>query len=260
MGAAHQAGRIIMDHYGKLDHTQISAKNRDFRNDFVTEVDARAEACIISYVRRAFPDHAILAEESGKHDMASPYRWIIDPLDGTTNFIHGIPMFAVSIALEVNGVLEVGVVLEPSREELFVAERGRGAFMNDRRISVSQNSQYRRLLLATGFPFKDFKFVDDYLKLFRFFMAHSSGIRRAGSAALDLCYLACGRFDGFWELCLNPWDIAAGALIVEEAGGRITNFQGGPDFLYTGNIVGSNGLIQQWMLDNVREVFGDRLT
>lgn len=253
IGAALQAARIIMDYFGKT--VQIDAKQH---HDFVTEVDRRSEETIIQYIHRAFPDHEILAEESGCHTNVSPYRWIIDPLDGTTNFIHGMPMFAVSIALEVEGDLKVGVVYEPIRKEMFVAEKGKGAFLNDRKIAVSKTSEHAHCLLATGFPFRNFDMLDDYLRLFKFFMMHVSGIRRPGSAALDLCYLACGRFDGFWELNLNPWDMAAGALIIKEAGGTITRFNGGDGFLYRGHVIGSNGLIQSWMLDAAREAFKEK--
>ncbi len=252
VGAALKAGRLIKSYYGKtfsVDHKQY--------HDFVTEVDRRSEESIIDHITRAFPDHEILAEESGAYQKSN-YRWIIDPLDGTTNFIHGMPMFAVSIALEVNGILEVGVVYEPIREELFVAERGKGAFLNDRKIHVSRNSEHSTCLLATGFPFRNFDLVDDYLKMFRELMGQVSGIRRAGSAALDLCYVACGRFDGFWELNLNPWDIAAGTLLIQEAGGRITNFNGGEDFLYKGHVIGSNSLLHEWLLNTARSIFNEK--
>ncbi len=254
VGAAMQAGRILSEYAGKT--IRIDAKQH---HDFVTEVDQRSEEAIIQYIRRAFPGHDILAEESGADPKGGDYRWIIDPLDGTTNFIHGMPMYAVSIALEVAGDLTVAVVYEPVRRELFVAEKGRGAYLNDRRLSVSRTSTLSRCLLATGFPFRDFSLVDDYLKSFRYFMSHVSGIRRAGSAALDLCYLACGRFDGFWELNLKPWDMAAGVLIIREAGGLVTSPSGGTDFLYRGNIVGSNGLIHPWMLEAFRELIGEKV-
>lgn len=255
VGAALQAGRIISDYFGKA--IQIDEKRK---NDFVTEVDKSSEEAIIKYLHRAFPTHEILAEESGRHQRASECRWIIDPLDGTTNFIHGMPMFCVSIALEVAGELEVGVVYEPVRKELFVAERGHGAFLNDRKISVSANIEKPRCLLATGFPFKNFDFMDDYLSIFKAFMTQTAGIRRAGSAALDLCYLACGRFDGFWELNLNPWDMAAGTLMIREAGGKITNFSGGNNFLYRGNVIGSNSVLHEWMLSTVRDTIGDKVS
>jgi myo-inositol-1(or 4)-monophosphatase len=254
VGAAMQAARVIMDGYGKV--FQIDVKHH---HDFVTDIDRRSEATIIQHIRRAFPDHEILAEESGKHEQTSDYRWIIDPLDGTTNFIHGMPMFAVSIALEVQGELHAGVVYEPVRKELFTAEKNKGAFLNDRKIAVSTTAEKARCLLATGFPFRNFSMLDDYLRIFKYFMTRTSGIRRPGSAALDLCYLACGRYDGFWELNLNPWDMAAGTLIIEEAGGRITDFSGGDHFLYKGNIIGSNGHIHAWMLDGVKEVLQERL-
>ncbi len=250
VGAAMQAGRIIMESYGKV--LQIEAKQH---HDFVTEVDKHSEDAILRYIRRFFPDHEILAEESGQHASAGSSRWIVDPLDGTTNFIHGVPMFAVSIALEVEGEVTAAVVYEPVRKELFTAEKGKGALLNGRKIRVSPEKERSRCLLATGFPFRNYELLDDYLSLFRYFMTQVSGIRRPGSAALDLCYLACGRYDGFWELNLKPWDMAAGALIIKEAGGTITDFAGRKDFLYKGNVIGSNTLIHSWMLEAAREVF-----
>lgn len=254
VGAAVQAGRIIMDGFGNV--REISTKQH---HDFVTEIDHRSEECIIGRIERAFPEHAILAEESGRRDKPGPCRWIIDPLDGTTNFIHGMPMFAVSIALEVDGVLEVGVVYDPAKKELFSAQRGKGAFLNERRISVSRAVDRRTCLLATGFPFRDFDLVDAYLRSFRIFMTEVAGIRRPGSAALDLAYLAAGRYDGFWELNLNPWDMAAGALLITEAGGQITGFAGGADFLDKGHVVGSNRILHAWMLASLREAFGEKI-
>lgn len=253
VGAAMQAGRVIMDGYGKV--LQVEAKQH---HDFVTEVDKDAEASIIKYIRRAFPDHEILAEESGRHENVNACRWIIDPLDGTTNFIHGMPMFAVSIALEVGGELTAGAVYEPVRKELFTAEKNKGAFLNGRKISVSSEAEKSRCLLATGFPFRNYELLDEYLKIFKSFMTQVSGIRRPGSAALDLCYLACGRYDGFWELNLKPWDIAAGTLIIQEAGGVITDFSGRKDFLYKGNVIGSNSKIHSWMLDAVRDILKEK--
>jgi myo-inositol-1(or 4)-monophosphatase len=253
VGAAMQAGRIIMESYGKVQ--QIEAKQH---HDFVTEVDKRSEESIIRYIHRTFSEHEILAEESGKHENVNACKWIIDPLDGTTNFIHGVPMFAVSIALEVDGELTTAAVYEPVRKELFTAEKGKGAFLNGRKITVSSRTEKTRCLLATGFPFRNYELVGEYLDLFKFFMTQVSGIRRPGSAALDLCYLACGRYDGFWELNLKPWDIAAGALIIREAGGTITDFAGRKDFLYKGNIIGSNSLIHPWMLESARNVFREK--
>ena len=253
-GAALQAGRIIMEGYGNVREVQTKQYH-----DFVTEIDKRSEECIIQHLERAFPSHGILAEESGASERSGSFRWIIDPLDGTTNFIHGIPLFAVSIALEVEGVLEVGVVYEPIRKELFTAQRGRGAFLNDRKIRVSKTNDLQRCVMATGFPFRNFDLIDGYLKSFRRFMTEVSGIRRPGSAALDLCYLAAGRYDGFWELNLNPWDMAAGALLIREAGGKITTFSGGDDFLARGNVVGSNTLIHDWMLGLLRESFEENI-
>jgi myo-inositol-1(or 4)-monophosphatase len=253
VGAAMQAGRAIMEGYGKA--LQIEAKQH---HDFVTEVDKSSEAAIIKYIHRAFPDHEILAEESGKHENVNACRWIIDPLDGTTNFIHGMPMFAVSIALEVEGILTAAAVYEPVRKELFTAEKNKGAFLNGRKISVSTVSDKSRCLLATGFPFRNYELLDEYLQIFKSFMTQVSGVRRPGSAALDLCYLACGRYEGFWELNLKPWDIAGGTLIIQEAGGTITDFAGRNDFLYRGNVIGSNSKIHAWMLETVQDVLQEK--
>lgn len=245
--AAAGAARIIMRQYGKT--LQVDEKHR---HDFVTEIDRQSEAFIIQTIRRAFPGHEILAEESGTHERPSPYRWIVDPLDGTTNYIHGIPFFAISIALEINGQIAAALVYEPVRQEWFTATADHGAFLNGRRIHVSSVADSAYSVLATGFPFRNYSKVDSYMKLFKFFMLNSSGIRRPGSAALDLCYLACGRFDGFWELNLSPWDVAAGSLIIKEAGGTVTDFRGGTDYIYSGTIVGSNSRIHSWMLDAIR--------
>jgi len=233
--AARRAGGII--NRASLDRGGLEVRAKQ-ANDFVTEVDRAAEAAIIEIVRRAHPDHAILAEESGALPSAhAEYRWVIDPLDGTTNFIHGFPQYCVSIAVQHRGVTAHAVVYDPSRNELFTASRGRGAFLDDRRIRVSRCTRLREALIGTGFPFKELARLDLYLRQLRTLMAGTAGVRRAGAAALDLAWVACARMDGFWELGLSPWDMAAGALLVREAGGLVGDLAGGPDYLERGDIV-----------------------
>jgi myo-inositol-1(or 4)-monophosphatase len=234
--AARRAGQIINRASLDLDLVQVSSKRH---NDFVTEVDKAAEAAIIGVLRDAYPEHAILAEESGASGQ-SDYRWIIDPLDGTTNYIHGFPQYAVSIALAHKGIVTQAVVYDPTRNELFTASRGRGAFLNDHRIRVTKRVKVQDALLGTGFPFRVFEHADAYFGMFRELMEKSAGIRRAGAAALDLAYVAAGRLDGFWEIGLSPWDMAAGALLITEAGGLVGDLTGEPRYLDSGNIVGGN--------------------
>jgi myo-inositol-1(or 4)-monophosphatase len=243
--AARQAGNVIMRHLDRLDTLNIQTKAH---NDFVSEVDVRAEAEIIDIISKAYPDHAILAEESGTRS-GSTYQWIIDPLDGTTNFLHGYTHFAVSIALSREGVLEHGVIFDPIRNEMFTAGRGRGAHLNDRRMRVSSVSRLENALLGTGFPFRAMTHLDPWLKMFRAMLLRTSGIRRAGSAALDLAHVACGRFDGFWELGLKPWDLAAGCLLIQEAGGLVTDLDDAQSFMESGNIIAANPAIHPQMLE-----------
>ncbi len=209
------------------------------RNDFVTAADRAAERAIIDEIRRTCPDHAILSEECGALGE-SEFRWVIDPLDGTKNFIHGIPHFSISIAAQRKRVTEHAVVYDPLREELYTASRGGGAFLNDHRIRVARRASLDGAMLATGFPFRQKDRLDAYLRMFRDLFAHATDVRRAGSAALDLAYVAAGRVDGFWELGLKPWDMAAGALLIREAGGLCTDFGGGDAYLETGNIIADN--------------------
>jgi len=246
--AARSAGNIIIQNMDKVDQLSVQVKDR---NDFVSEVDRQAEQAIIYVLRKAYPDHAILAEESGAQQGDS-YQWIIDPLDGTTNFLHGFPQFAVSIALRHKGRLEQAVVYDPLRQELFTATRGSGALMNDRRIRVSKRITLEGALLGTGFPFKAQQHLDTYLEMFRSLFPESAGIRRAGSAALDLAYVASGRLDGFWEIGLNIWDMAAGVLLIQEAGGLSGDLTGGHDYLDTGNIVAGNPKLFAAILKNIR--------
>ncbi|MFT4171018.1 MAG: inositol monophosphatase family protein [Rhodocyclaceae bacterium] len=231
--AARRAGTIINRGTLDLDLLQVRAKSQ---NDFVTEIDAAAEQAIIEVIREAYPEHAILAEESGQTGDAE-FQWIIDPLDGTTNFIHGFPQYAVSIALAEKGVVQQAVIYDPNRNELFTASRGRGAFLNERRIRVSKRTRLSESLVATGFPFKTMEHMDAYLGMFRELAEKTAGLRRPGAAALDLAYVACGRVDGFFELGLMPWDMAAGTLLVSEAGGLVSDFSGESAYLETGNLV-----------------------
>jgi myo-inositol-1(or 4)-monophosphatase len=237
--AARAAGAIINRGSQDLDLIKITAKGP---NDFVSEVDQAAEAAIIEILLTAYPGHAILAEESGREHGAqnSEFCWIIDPLDGTTNFLHGLPMYAVSIALAFRGVVQQAVVYDPTRNDLFYASRGRGAFLNDKRLRVSKRTRLADCLIGTGFPFRKGDNLPRYLKMFETVMSACAGLRRPGAAALDLCYVAAGWYDGFFETGLSPWDLAAGSLIITEAGGLVGNFTGEADFLHQREIVAGN--------------------
>lgn len=232
--AARRAGQIITRASQDVDLLKVSSKRQ---NDFVTEVDRAAEDAIVGILREAYPDHAILAEESGESGPESEYRWIIDPLDGTTNFIHGMPQYAVSIALAKNGIVEQAVVFDPNRNELFTASKGAGAFLNERRIRVSRRLKLGEALIGTGFPYRMFDKIDLYLAIFKELAEKTAGQRRPGAASLDLAYVACGRYDGFWEFGLAPWDMAAGALLISEAGGLVSDLRGNANYLETGNLV-----------------------
>jgi myo-inositol-1(or 4)-monophosphatase len=237
--AARAAGAIINRAALDLDVLKIATKGT---NDFVTEVDRAAEEAIISTLLEAYPGHGILAEESGRTRGArhSEYLWIIDPLDGTTNFIHGLPVYAVSIALAFRGRIEQAVVYDPARNDLFLASKGRGAYLNDRRLRVSKRVRMSDALIGTGFPFRKGDNFKRYLKMFEEVMQHCAGVRRPGAAALDLCYVAAGWYDGFFETGLQPWDVAAGSLIVTEAGGLVGNFTGEADFLHQREVIAGN--------------------
>ncbi|MGD1156412.1 MAG: inositol monophosphatase family protein [Terriglobia bacterium] len=246
---AREAGTLLAELF--TQPMEISYKRR---SDLVTVADRRSEALIVERLRRHFPDHAIVAEEGGGHRVSSDYCWYVDPLDGTTNFAHGFPVFSVTLGLVYRGEVIAGVVYDPTREELFTAERGAGAYLNNRRLQVSRTEKLSECLVATGFP--PFATNHDLNIQFYFrFTELSHGIRRAGSAALDLCSVAAGRFDGFWELKLNPWDKAAGSLLVTEAGGRLSNIQGQPFNLLGDDVFASNRLVHDQML----EVFADIL-
>ncbi|MDT7688914.1 MAG: monophosphatase [Acidobacteriota bacterium] len=243
---ARDAGRVLAEKFGRA--LQVSNKG-DI--DLVTEADVASERLIIERIRSYHPRHAILTEESGDVAEAggadSEYKWVIDPLDGTTNYAHGYPIFCVSIALEHDGKVVVGVVYDPTRDELFAAERGEGATLNGRRIRVSDTDDFNRSLLCTGFPY-DVRERGDFARHFRNFIMRAQSVRRDGSAALDLAYVAAGRFEGFYEEGLRPWDVAAGVLLVEEAGGRVTHFDGSAFDIYTPPIAASNGLVHDTML------------
>ena len=245
--AARAAGNVINRASMDLDRLKVNTKAP---NDFVTEVDQAAENAIIDILLAAYPGHAILAEESGRSRGAqdSEYVWIIDPLDGTTNFIHGLPVYAVSIALAHRGQVQQAVVYDPTRNDLFFASKGRGAFLNDRRLRVSKRNRMADSLIGTGFPFRKGDNFKRYLQIFEDVMQHCAGLRRPGAAALDLCYVAAGYYDGFFETGLNPWDVAAGSLIVTEAGGLVGNFTGEADFLYRREVVAGNPKIYAQMV------------
>lgn len=253
--AARSAGRILLHNFERVDAISVTNKGN---NDFVSEVDRNAEQAIIRELRSKYPDHAILAEESGAQGTSN-YRWIIDPLDGTTNYLHGFPHFSVSIALMVRDRLEHAVVYDPLREELFTATRGEGALLNDRRLRVSHRPSLEGALLSTGIPFREHGHLDAYLGMFKALISETAGIRRPGSAALDFAYVAAGRVDGFWELGLSPWDMAAGALLVQEAGGVVSDLAGGDRYLDTGNVVSGALRVHQAMLKQIQPFLTDRL-
>jgi myo-inositol-1(or 4)-monophosphatase len=238
--AARRAGAII--NRGSLDVDRLTVRTKR-ANDFVSEVDQMAEQAIIQTLLEAYPRHAILAEESGSSpgaDGDTEYQWIIDPLDGTTNFLHGVPQYAVSIALLHRGQLSQAVIYDPVRNDLFTASRGRGAFLNERRIRVTRRDKLQDALVGTGFPFRDFTHLDAYMGMFRDLVQKTAGLRRPGSAALDLAWVAAGRMDGFFEIGLNAWDIAAGCLLIMEAGGLVSDFAGNENFLQNGHVVAGN--------------------
>ncbi|HLU76443.1 MAG TPA: inositol monophosphatase family protein [Burkholderiales bacterium] len=252
--AARRAASVINRASTQLDLLTVQSKSP---NDFVTEVDRAAEAAIIEVLREAYPEHAILAEESGRSGD-SEYCWIIDPLDGTTNFIHGFPQYAISIALARNDVLEQAVIFDPVRNELFAASKGGGAFLNDRRIRVSRRIKLMDSLVGTGFPFRQNDNIEAYIGAFRELSQKTAGIRRPGAAALDLAYVACGRLDGFWEAGLSSWDMAAGALLIMEAGGLVSDFGGDSAYLDTGRLVAGTPKVFAQLLPIVQAHMGSK--
>ncbi|MFT3804297.1 MAG: inositol monophosphatase family protein [Burkholderiaceae bacterium] len=254
--AARRAGRIITRAADDIDTVKVTRKQQ---NDFVTEVDRVSEQEIIDNLLSAYPDHAILAEESGitmgpragdrPADLSqAEHIWIIDPLDGTTNFIHGLPQYAISIALMERGVITQGLVYDPNRDELFTATKGRGAFLNDRRIRVSRRTRIDEALIGTGFPYRKLDQLDAYMAMMKVMIERTAGLRRPGAAALDLAYVAAGRYDGFFEMGLAPWDLAAGSLLVAEAGGMVADFDGEARYLASGDIVAATPKVFGMML------------
>jgi myo-inositol-1(or 4)-monophosphatase len=236
--AARKAGSLITRASHDIDKLNIQSKRQ---NDFVSEVDHAAEEAIISVLHEAYPTHGFIAEESGPKNAEAEFVWVIDPLDGTTNFLHGFPQYCVSIGLLHKGVPNQAVVFDPNRNELFTATKGVGAYLNDRRIRVTKTDHLEDALMGTGFPFKEVGGIDDYLRMFKNMTLGCSGIRRPGAAALDLAWVAAGRLDGFWEIGLSPWDMAAGVLLVREAGGLVGDLAGEEKFMDSGRIVASNG-------------------
>ncbi|OGT44539.1 MAG: inositol monophosphatase [Gammaproteobacteria bacterium RIFCSPHIGHO2_12_FULL_38_11] len=244
--AARQASKIMLRALDQMDKIEITEKNP---NDFVTQVDRVSEEIIIETIHKAYPHHAILAEESGhQNNQNEEYCWVIDPLDGTRNFMQGYPQFSISIALIKKNVVELGLVYDPIRQELFTATRGQGAYLNSRRMRISPAQKMKDALIGTGFPRLDKKNTKNYLKTFENVFMQCSDIRRAGSAALDLAYVACGRLDGFWESTLKIWDMAAASLMIKESGGIVSDFQGGETYLARGNIAAANPKILRELL------------
>jgi myo-inositol-1(or 4)-monophosphatase len=253
--AARRAGDLIVKSLSRLDSLDVSSKGR---NDFVTDIDRQAEQDIITTIRRMHPDHAILAEESGRSGR-DENLWIIDPLDGTTNFLHGNPVFSVSIAFERRGRLEHAVVYDPMRQEFFTASRGEGAQLEGRKIRVSKQKELEGALIGTGFPYRaNAKWLEPYISMMRVVMTMAAGVRRPGSAALDLAFVAAGRLDGFWELGLSPWDTAAGTLLITEAGGLVSNLSGG-EYMQGGNIICGNPKVHAGLVAALRPHVPDEL-
>lgn len=245
-------GMFLREEVKKLNSEQIESKGR---HNLVTYVDKEAEKRIIEELRKILPQAGFIAEESPDLIPADEFNWIVDPLDGTTNFIHGLPIFSISIALAHKNEIISGVIYEINQDECFYAWKNGGAFLNGKKIKVSNTDKLDNSLLATGFPYYDYSRLDEYLQLFKYFMQNTRGVRRLGSAAVDLAYVACGRFDGFYEYGLNPWDVAAGIIIVQEAGGNCIDFKGGKDYLYGREIITSNKNIQEELFESINKYF-----
>jgi len=246
--AAHEGGAVLMRYFGKI--TSVTHKGEI---DLVTEADKEAELTIVSIIKAAYPHHRILAEETGESGTSSSCKWIVDPLDGTTNYAHGYPIFCISIAVELEGEIRYGVIYDPVRQELFTAEKDKGAYLNGNPLRVSSTQSLNNSLLCTGFPYDIRQDTESNLRHFSRFLMKAQAIRRDGTAALVLCYTASGGFYGFWEQKLRPWDVAAGSLIVAEAGGTVSTYQGKPFSIYAPEIVASNGFIHEQMLEVLRE-------
>jgi myo-inositol-1(or 4)-monophosphatase len=243
--AALEAGKYLKENVGIIRHIEHKGGNE---TNLVTEIDKNAELMIIGKIRKHFPNHDFLGEESGAAEIKSEYRWIIDPLDGTVNYTHGLPIYSVSIGLEHEGKIVLGVVYDPSLDELFTVEKGKGAWLNKKRIGVSKSVKLIESLVVTGFSYTVNKNPEPDITHFKNFVIEAQAVRRLGSAALDLSYVACGRFDGFWEGSLNPWDMAAGVLLVTEAGGKWTDYSGAPSNVYNKQMLATNGLIHEQMM------------
>ena len=250
--AAHAAGAITLEKFGELTHFEIQPK--DFK-DFVTDVDKACESAISSIITESFPEDNMLCEEGTIINGTSGRTWIVDPLDGTLNFIHSFPVFSISIALKEHDELLAGVVYQPVLKELFTAECGQGAYLNGKKITVSSRTEKESFLMGTGLPFKDYHYLESYIGMLKEVIHDSAGIRRAGSAAIDLAYTACGRFDGFWEYKLFPWDFAAGVLLVREAGGTVTDFSGESDVFQRQSIIAGNNITHPLLLEKARKHF-----
>ena len=247
LNAVKEGGAVLIQHFGKV-------KSIDYKGEInlVTEVDLQSEQKIVSIIKDKYPDHSILAEETGDSGGSSPFKWIIDPLDGTTNYAHSYPCLCVSLAIEYEGEVIYGAVYDPMREEVFTAEKGNGAYVNGKIIKVSSTQELNHSLLCTGFPYDVRDDIESNILNFRNFLMKSQAVRRDGSAALDLCYVAAGRFDGFWEQKLFPWDVAAGSLLITEAGGKLSNFKGEKFNIYDTEIVASNGIIHHQIIETLK--------
>jgi myo-inositol-1(or 4)-monophosphatase len=253
----HEGGSVLLEYYNKLQTLQVQSKGRF---DYVTEADLAAQEAIVQLIRQRYPEHNILAEEDKRVPGQQASRWLVDPLDGTTNFIHGFPVFAVSVALEHEDSIVLGAVYDPCRGELFLAQKGHGATLNGRPIQVSARRNLNEALVATAFPWREKSILARYLKGFTQVFARVADIRRGGSAALDLAYVACGRCEGFWELGLSPWDIAAGHLLVKEAGGYISDFSGGNNHIWVGDVIAGNSHTHGFLLGVIQDVFGGNIS
>ncbi len=250
--AALSAAEVLLDNFGKIRTSDIVEKRQ---NDFLTYVDEQSENRILTVIKQKYPTHTILAEESGSDSVQSDYQWIIDPLDGTKNYISGVPVFSISIALKIKNDIVLGVVYDPLRRELFHAKKNQGAYLNDRQIHVSPQSHMEKCLLATGFPFKYKNYLKYYIPCFEEVFKNISGIRRMGSAAIDLAYVASGKFEGFWEIALSPWDIAAGIILIKEAGGTVSDFWGKENYIANEYFLATNGHIHKEMLTILQKHF-----
>lgn len=257
IAAVKLAATFIQSEIGNINQTNIETKSL---NSLVTYVDKASEKILVNELQKIIPDATFLTEENTIVQKVGAWKWIIDPLDGTTNFIHQVPVFSISVALQYFDEIVLGVVHEINRNECFYATKNNGAFLNGNKISVSSTINLSDSLIATGFPYYDFEKIDNYLSFFKYLMTNTRGIRRLGSAATDLCYTACGRFDAFFEYSLSPWDVAAGALILQEAGGKIYDFKGGNNWLYGKEIVGCNPLISDDILIAIKKYFYSKVT